>query len=134
MGAYRIGQLAGIMLFMVGALFSCARSSNMVSARATVVTIDRTCIFIAQDDRHSRSEEDCNATPEFRSIADSGNRSKRVDGKAVIHVVFPSPKDGSTVAADLHFTGREDEFYDLKAGDTVAIRVDRNDPTKIRAA
>lgn len=133
-GFLRMRFIIGVSLMMAASLAGYVGKMNSVAAKATVVTIDRLCTFIAQDDTKSRTEEDCNNTPEFRTLADSGKHSRRIDGKAVIHVVYPSPTDGSTQAGDLHFTGRDDEFYDLKAGDTVPIRVNKDDVTKIRAA
>jgi hypothetical protein len=34
--------------------------------------------------------------------------------------------------ADLHFTGRDDEFYELQAGSQFDILVNNEDPSKIR--
>ena len=114
-------------------LASCG--GNSVTASATVLRIDRTCTFIAKDDAKTRTEEDCNATPEFRAIADKGAPGrKRVVGTEIMHVSYPSPIDGSTLFGELHLTGRDDEFYTVNAGDPIAIRIKVDDPTRIRRA
>ena len=61
-------------------------------------------------------------------------RTKQVQGTALVHVSYVAPQDGSVHSATLEFDGRDDEFYELKAGDEVDIRIAKNDPNRIRKA
>ena len=58
-------------------------------------------------------------------------RSKVVSGKAVVHLSYTAPQDGSTQTSKLNFTGRDDEFYELKSGDQLDVLVSTSDPTKV---
>jgi hypothetical protein len=115
-------------------------------AKATVMTIDHECTIIeterrpiddprgtgvkldAQETRTSKGE--CKSVDEWQEVRKK--RSKRVDGTAAVHVEYQAPQDGSFRTATLNFTGRDDEFYELKAGDTIDILVAEDDPARIR--
>jgi hypothetical protein len=58
----------------------------------------------------------------------------RFRGHAVVHLSYSAPQDGSYRTADLHFTGRDDEFYDLQASSEINILVSNSDPSKIKKA
>ena len=54
-----------------------------------------------------------------------------IDGKAVVKVSYNAPQDGSYQTSQLRYDGRDDEFYELKAGDQIDIRVSNDDPAII---
>lgn len=137
-----MGRLTAIgLVLVVGAVSMINRSVNYTPAKATVDTIDRTCEFTRStstttpDGRKSVELEgitqDCNATDEFKKIREAKERDWDIDGKAVVHVSYQLPADGSWQTADLHFDGRDDEFYKLKAGDQLDILVSKDDPKKV---
>jgi hypothetical protein len=115
---------------------------------ATVVTIDRECQIVEStrrqidDPRGSGVKIDaaemrttkgsCKSVPEWQEVRKK--RNKTVDGTAAVHVEYRAPQDGSYRTATLNFSGRDDEFYELNAGDTVNILVAKDNPTKIRKA
>ena len=49
----------------------------------------------------------------------------------MIHVTYTAPQDGATHTAKLNFDGRDDEFYELNAGDEIDVLVSKSDPDKI---
>ena len=61
-------------------------------------------------------------------------RDKTISGKAVVQVSYTAPQDGSSRTSELNFTSRDDEFYNLKAGDEIDILVSNSDPSKITKA
>ena len=115
-------------------------------AKATVTTIDRKCEIIetikhqiddprepghkmmAQEMNSSTGE--CDSVDEWAEVR--AKRTKKVVGTAAVHVAYQAPQDGSYQNATLSFTGRDDEFYTLRAGDTVDILVAKDNPAKIR--
>lgn len=117
-------------------------------AKATVTTIDRQCDIIetierqVEDPRGSgvklKAHEMNSKTGECKSVEEwaevRAKRSKAVKGTAAVHVEYQAPQDGSYRQATLTFTGREDEFYVLNAGDSIDIIVAKDDPTRIRKA
>jgi hypothetical protein len=142
---YRLYGMAAAMVFFLGmAAFSVSdRAMNYKPAKGTVTTIDRTCDFVetTRDPTTNKVEEarglsdSCSATDEWEKQRDTIRKTgKRFSGDAVVHVSYTAPQDGSYRTADLHFTGRDDEFYDLQAGSEVNILVSNSDPSKIRKA
>lgn len=117
-------------------------------ATATVVTIDRECQIIesmrrqVDDPRGSgvkldaaemrTTKGECKSVAEWEEVREK--RKKMVDGTAAVHVEYQAPQDGSYQTATLNFTGRDDEFYELNAGDTIPILVANGDPKRIRKA
>ena len=139
---YRLAGAAG----MIGAAVSLSGCGGGLPAQATVTTIDRTCVIVEtirseEDDprvsghklrveqKDTRSG-DCKSVGEWEKVR--AKRTKDVDGKAVVHVDYKAPTDGSYHSSTLTYTGRDDEFYDLKAGDKVDVLVSRDDPARIR--
>ena len=111
------------------------RAMNYKSAKATVFLIDRECRF-KREYEGGKSEmitQSCTATDEFKTIAKApgGKRKMDVDGKAVVKVSYTAPQDGSYQTSQLRFDGRDDEFYQLKAGDQIDIQVSNDDPATI---
>ena len=121
-------------------------SAGGLPAKATVTTIDRTCEIIesitreVDDPRASghklKAQEmktrtgDCASVEEWAEVRHK--RTKKVVGTAAVHVDYQAPQDGSFHSATLSFTGRDDEFYELRAGDSVDILVAKDDPARIR--
>ena len=117
-------------------------------AKATVTTIDRTCEIIetitrqVDDPRapghkleaqeHNSTTGDCSSVEEWAEVRHA--HTKKVVGTADVHVDYQAPQDGSYHSATLSFTGRDDEFYDLRAGDSVDILVAKDDPARIHKA
>jgi hypothetical protein len=142
---YRLYGMAAAMLITLGlAGFSAMdRTTNYKPAKATVSTIDRTCDYVesTRDPGTNKVEsargltDSCNATEEWEKQRDEVRKTgKRFSGDAVVHVNYTAPQDGSYRTADLHFTGRDDEFYDLQAGSEIKILVSNSDPSKIKKA
>ena len=131
---------------MICAALSVTACSGGLPAQATVTTIDRTCVIVET----TRSEEDdprvsghklqveqkdtrsgdCKSVGEWEKVR--AKRTKDVDGKALVHLDYKDPKDGSYHSGTLTYTGRDDEFYSLKAGDRLDILVSQDDPARIR--
>jgi len=123
-------------------------SSGALPVKATVTTIDRTCEIIetitheideprapghklkAQESNSMTGE--CDSVEEWAEV--KSKRSKKVAGTAKVHVDYQAPQDGRYHSATLNFTGRDDEFYTLRAGDSVDILVAKDNPDKIRKA
>lgn len=115
-----------------------------VRTEATVATIDHTCEIIESVTREvkdprggggtiqaaemSSKKGECKSVGEWKEVR--AKRSKNVDGTADVHVTYTAP-DGSFQSGTVTFTGRDDEFYELKAGDRLDIKVDPQDPTRI---
>jgi hypothetical protein len=118
-----------------------------VPATATVTTIDRLCTIVETtthdiDDPRANGrtvpaseqrtyKDDCKLVSEWDKVRTK--RTKTVDGEAKVHVNY-TRKDGKSGSATLTFDGRDDEFYDLKAGDSFDVLVDEQDPTRVRKA
>lgn len=119
-----------------------AACSSGVPTTATVTTIDRSCTIIEQTmpedpeirartkDRpiQSTRKGDCNEVEEWAEV--KRTKSKRVEGEAEIHFVYAGP-DGKQHSGSFRFTGADDEFYDLKAGDPISVRVAKDDPKRV---
>jgi hypothetical protein len=138
--SYGLYGSAAAMVFVVGvgAYSAIERGANFKPATASVAYIDRTCNFIEtttnEDGRKTARglTDSCNSTDEWEKVREK--RSKKISGSATVHVSYTAPQDGSYRSSELHFTGRDDEFYELKAGDEVRILVSNTDPAKIRKA
>ena len=111
------------------------RGMNYKAAKATVFLIDRECRFTREYEGGKKETvtQSCTATDEFKSIAKApgGKRKMDVDGKAVVKVTYTAPQDGSYQTSQLRFDGRDDEFYELKAGDEIDVLVSNDDPAMI---
>ena len=122
-----------VMIIVAGAS-ACSPNADKVSA--TVMTIDRTCDFVETTYEGKKAVEQrgytdsCSSTDEFAKVREK--RNKMVSGRATVHVGYTAPKDGSYQTGEFKMTGRDDDFYSLKAGDTIQILVSKTDPTKIR--
>ena len=136
-----LGGAAAMVLVMMVAAAGAVDASHYKAAKGTVSTIDRTCNFIettTTPDGHKSARghsDSCSLTEEWDKERDNvRDKGKRFSGNAVVHVSYTAPQDGSSRTADLTFTGRDDEFYDLQAGSEIKILVNNEDPSKIRKA
>ena len=76
--------------------------------------------------------DSCNSTDEWAKVRKE--RKKRIAGQATLHLSYVAPQDGSQQTGEIKLTGRDDAFYEIKAGDQIEILVSKTDPTKIRQA
>jgi hypothetical protein len=130
---------AMVVLAGVGTYNAIDKAANWKAATAEVSYIDRKCTIV-----QTRYDEDlkpaektsytdsCNSIDEWDKVRTK--RNKVVDGTAVVHLSYVAPQNGQAETAELKFDGRDDEFYEMKAGDKVAILVNNTDPSKIRKA
>lgn len=109
-----------------------AACSSSVPTTATVTTIDRSCTIIetsftrgpdgekleGTQEEVRRYKVDCNEIDDLDEV--KRKRSKSVDGTADINFVYTGPH-GKQHNGTLTFTGRDGEFYDLKAGEPLRI-------------
>jgi hypothetical protein len=123
------------LVVVVGITSTINKEMNYAPAKATVFLVDRECRFDREYEGGKKETvtQSCNATDEFKTIAKApdGKRKMDVDGKAVVKVSYNAPQDGSYQTSQLRFDGRDDEFYELKAGDQIDIRVSKDDPAMI---
>ena len=136
---YSLRGAVAAMVFIagVGVYSAIDRGVNYQAAKASVVMIDRMCNFVetSQEDgqRVARGVTDsCNSTDEWETVKDK--RNKVVSGTAVVHLTYIAPQDGSQQTSELKFDGRDDEFYELKAGDEIEVLVSNHDPSKVTKA
>ena len=114
----------------------CSPTADKV--KATVTTIDRTCDFVETTFEGKKAisargyTDSCNSTDEWAKVREK--RNKKVAGRATIHVSYVAPADGAEHSGEFKITGRDDAFYEIKAGDEIDILVSKTDPNKIRQA
>jgi hypothetical protein len=137
---YRLYGMAATMLLVMGlAAYSVAdRAMNYKPAKASVSYIDRTCDFVETSEKAgvktARSVTDsCDSTGEWDKVREAvhDKRRKKIAGSETVHLTYTAPQDGSYRTAELKFSGGDDEFYELQAGDEVHILVSNSDPSKI---
>ena len=124
-------------------LLACASTlsacGNSVPAKAMVMMIDRKCSITEQKYKESldgkrqmgesRSYEgDCREIDNWETV--KKKRGMNLKGNAEIHLSYVGP-DGKSRTGAIAVTGRDAEFYDLKAGDSVQIMVDPDQPERI---
>ena len=142
-GARMFASLRGMVVGMVVIAGASAyavidRDVNYKQVKGSVVMIDRKCNFTettTEEDGHTIARgitDSCNSTDEWASVKEK--RNKVVSGHAVVQVSYVAPQDGTQHFGELRFDGRDDEFYQLKAGDEIAILVSNDDLSKIRKA
>lgn len=138
---YRLGGMAAALVMITGlSAYGCAnRAMNYKPAKASVFLIDRKCDIIETKTSPDNHKSTRTYKGECKSVDEAWDKAKTkhdkdISGTATVKVSYTAPKDGSSQTADLHFTARDDEFYDLKAGDEIDILVRNDDPTKITKA
>lgn len=140
-----VRQLIILVIAPAGALLAGCGAPGL-PAKATVTLIDRKCEIIetirnqTKDPRGNtvklevqqmnRSTGECKSVEEWEQVR--AKRTKDIQGTATVHVDYQAPQDGSSHSGTLTFTGRDDEFYKLNAGDSIDIVVATDDPAKIR--
>lgn len=137
---YRLYGMAAAILFMLGMAGYKAidRSSNYKPAKASVFLIDRKCDIVetATNGGGAKStriySDDCKSISAWDSA--KAKRDKGISGSATVKVTYNAPQDGSYQTSELHFTARDPEFYDLKAGDEINVLVRNDNPAEITKA
>lgn len=136
--SYYLYGLGAVVVIGVAVSIS-GSSGDWQPVKATISTIDRKCQIIETkyDADYQRKESsthtgDCNSVDEWEKV--KTKHDNRIVGEAVVHVSYAAPKTGQEEMADLNFTPRDDEFFDLKGGDEIKILVSKSDPTKVRKA
>ena len=126
---------AFLLVFGVAGLSAVNRTASYTPAKASVYLIDRKCNMVeTTTEATGRTAargyiDDCKSNEEWESVREK--RNKTVAGKAVIHVNYTAPQDGSSRTSKLEFDGRDDEFYELKAGDEIDVLVSNSDPSQV---
>ena len=129
------GTAAVLLVAGIGAFGAMDRAANYSPAKATVYLIDRKCNIVeTTTEENGRTTargltDDCKNVDEWETVREK--RTKTVSGKAAVKINYTAPQDGSSQTSELHFDGRDDEFYELKAGDEVDILVSNADPSKV---
>lgn len=130
---------AGAAVVLVAAVSIGGTADNWQPVKATISTIDRKCQIIeTKYDQDYRAKEssthtgDCNSVGEWEKVRAKHDRT--IAGNAVVHLQYTAPQNGQDEMGDLRFTPRDDEFFELKAGDEIKILVSKSDPAKIRKA
>jgi hypothetical protein len=98
-------------------------------AVATVEKIARTCL-LEDTQTGATMRGDCGGRAFFNAQAYRNGKREDINGDAVVSIMYTAPQDGSFQSGRLNFTGHDDQFYELKAGDRIPIRVDRKDPAR----
>lgn len=130
MSALRGTVFAMVMVAGIGAYSAIGRASNYAPAKASVFMIDRKCQFVqttAEPGGRKTARgitDDCKSSEEWGEVREK--RTKDVSGTAVVHIQYVAPQDGRSHTSQIEFTGRDDEFYAIKAGDEIEVLV-RND-------
>jgi len=144
---FSVRQIASLSILPACALIAGCGVPGL-PAKATVTMIDRKCEIIetikteVKDPRGNvvklQGQEMNIKTGECKSVDEWADlrkkRSKDVKGTATVHIDYLAPQDGATHSATLTFTGRDDEFYALNAGDNIDIVIAKDDPARIRKA
>ena len=141
-------RVSSLLAGLTGCFLVTGCGVETVAGKATVSTIDRTCEIIETntrqvDDPRAKGSKldaaemksttgDCKSVEEWDEVRTK--RTKKVQGTALVHVNYVAPQDGLTHSATLEFDGRDDEFYELRAGDEIDIRIAKDDPKRIRKA
>jgi hypothetical protein len=129
---------AAAMLFVlgIGGYSAIDRTANYAPAKGSVFLIDRKCDMTETTSTAKgmpvssrKYRDDCKTVDEWDTIKEK--RSKVVSGTAVVKVAYVAPQDGTNRTSELRFDGRDDEFYELKAGDEIDVLVSKSDPNKI---
>ena len=94
---------------------------------ATVEKIDRTCLLV-DNQSGATAYGSCGQRDFFNRQAYAGGKRADLEGKARVSIMYTAPQDGSFHPGELNYTGHDDRFYELKAGDQLPIRVDKADP------
>jgi len=136
---YRLyGMIAAILFFAgMAAWAGIDRTSNWQPAKAAIFMIDRKCDIVETTKTASgrtvsarKYNDDCSSIDAWETA--KAKQDKTISAKATVKVSYTAPQDHSSQTSELQFDSKDDEFYDLKAGDEIDILVSNSDPTKIR--
>lgn len=127
------------LLYIAPLALSVSACGNGVAATAMVTTIDRKCTIIEQAYTESATgnrtvgekrsyEGECHEVDDWDKV--KKKRGMNLKGRAEIHLTYVGP-DGKSHDGTIKVDGRDSEFYDLKAGDSVQIMMDPDQPKRI---
>lgn len=135
MSAYMKGKLIAFgaigMIVLVGNVTKSAARADMDPVKAVVGTVDRSCTFVSEKGGESKTDY-CGDSASLTSdpkIFKDGKRIASVKGSAKVSLMYTAP-NGSSQSGSTDVSANDDLYYTLKAGDEVAILVDRKDPTR----
>lgn len=130
------------LMMLAGGIAACGTvdpETDWGPTKATIFRIDRLCtskyIFGAPDkpDEQVTNTRDCQMSPAFlKAASKQAGRANYVHATATVKVTYIAPQDRTQHTGEVIFTGADDQFYALKAGDTLPILVSRTDPETIR--
>ena len=140
MGYSTLYGIAAVAVLVAGVTaFGAMDSANWKPVKASVDYIDRNCQIIetSYDPNYHRTgsrtyTDSCSSLDEWQTVREK--RTKVVQGTAVVHLSYTAPQTGVPETAELNFNGRDDEFYQLNAGDQIDILVNNDDPSKVKKA
>ena len=134
---YRLYGMVAAFVFIIGmaGYHAIDRSANYKAAKATVYEVDRKCDIVETTTSIEGKKSTRMYNGECKSIdawsAAAAKRDHSISGKATIKVSYTAPQDGSSQTSEFDVTSRDDEFYDLHAGDQVDVLVSNSDRSKI---
>lgn len=135
----RGAAFAMVAVVVISGVSAVNRKANYKPASATISTIDRNCQIVetTYDSDYKRKSarvytDSCNSIDDWEKVR--ANHAKKIEGKAVVHLSYTAPQTGQPMMGELVYTGRDEEFYALKAGDEVKILVSNSDPASITKA
>jgi len=137
--SYYLYGVGAVVVFGAAVAISGAGGSNWQPVKATISTIDRKCQIIETkyDANYIKKESsthtgDCNSVEEWQKV--KTKHDPTIVGSAVVHLNYTAPQNGEYETGELKFTPRENQFFELKAGDELTILVYKTDPARIRKA
>lgn len=135
---YRLLGMVAAFVFILGAfaVTQINKVANYKPATATVYEIDRNCDIVETTksmDGHVKSSrtynDNCKSIDAWEAA--KAKHDKTISGKATIKVTYVAPQDNGSHTSELNFTSKDDEFYDLKAGDAIKVLVSNSNPDQI---
>ena len=122
-----------------GACGGAPSESEWKPVEASIFRIDRTCASKTTVQETGKPTElvssihDCQMNRSFLdTVRRQAGRADFVHGTSTVKVTYLAPQDQTQHIAQLKFDSAADQFYTLKAGDKINIRVSVADPDKIR--
>jgi hypothetical protein len=134
---YRLYGMLAAFVFIIGmaGYHAIDRSTNYKAAKATVYEVDRKCDIVETTTSSDGKKTVRNYNGECKSIdawtSAAAKRDHSISGKATIKVSYTAPQDGSSQTSELTYTSRDNEFYDLHAGDEINVLVSNSDRSRI---
>ena len=105
--------------------------------------VERVCDFVPKEGRNAVdivtekdvTHADCTKSREFAALLEKGEVPyRKLKGTATVRVSFVWPGDHAPHEATYTVDGKYSDFYQLRAGTQVFVRVHKQDPSRIRPA